>query len=63
MARNNESLLSAYQEKIPASNAIYAHAQDFAGSDVATSHPESIYSTTTDQTTDNRLTCVLMNSL
>jgi hypothetical protein len=33
MARNNESLLSAYQEKIPASSAIYAHAQDFAESD------------------------------
>jgi hypothetical protein len=26
-------LLSAYQEKIPARNAIYAHAQDFAASD------------------------------
>jgi hypothetical protein len=28
-----------------------------------TSHPESIYSTTTAQTTDNRLSCVLMNSM
>jgi hypothetical protein len=27
-------ILSAYQEKIPARNAIYAHAQDFAASDV-----------------------------
>jgi hypothetical protein len=27
-------LLSAYQEKIPARNAIYAHAQDFAAGDV-----------------------------
>jgi hypothetical protein len=26
-------LLSAYQEKIPARNSIYAHAQDFAASD------------------------------
>jgi hypothetical protein len=26
-------VLSAYQEKIPARNAIYAHAQDFAASD------------------------------
>jgi hypothetical protein len=26
-------ILSAYQEKIPAGNAIYAHAQDFAASD------------------------------
>jgi hypothetical protein len=26
-------LLSAYQEKIPARNAIYAHAQDFVTSD------------------------------
>jgi hypothetical protein len=29
----DQELLSAYQEKIPASNAIYAHAQDFASSD------------------------------
>jgi hypothetical protein len=28
-----EDILSAYQEKIPARNAIYAHAQDFAASD------------------------------
>jgi hypothetical protein len=27
-------LLSTYQEKIPANNAIYAHAQDVAASDV-----------------------------
>jgi hypothetical protein len=27
------TLLSAYQEKIPARNAIYAHAQDFAASE------------------------------
>jgi hypothetical protein len=27
------SLLSAYQEKIPARNAIYAHAQDFSAGD------------------------------
>jgi hypothetical protein len=27
------TLLSAYQEKIPARNEIYAHAQDFASSD------------------------------
>jgi ABC-type ATPase with predicted acetyltransferase domain len=26
-------VLSAYQEKIPARNAIYAHAQDFSASD------------------------------
>jgi hypothetical protein len=26
-------ILSAYQEKLPARNAIYAHAQDFAASD------------------------------
>jgi hypothetical protein len=26
-------VLTAYQEKIPATNAIYAHAQDFAASD------------------------------
>jgi hypothetical protein len=30
---------------------------------VATSHPESIYSTTTEQTTGSRLSCVLMNSV
>jgi hypothetical protein len=28
-----ELVLSAYQEKIPARDAIYAHAQDFAASD------------------------------
>jgi hypothetical protein len=28
------SVLSAYQEKIPARNEIYAHAQDFAAGDV-----------------------------
>jgi hypothetical protein len=28
-----EDVLSAYQEKIPARNAIYAHAQDFEASD------------------------------
>jgi hypothetical protein len=28
-----------------------------------TSHPERIYSTTTEQTKDNRLSCVLMNSM
>jgi hypothetical protein len=28
----NENVLSAYQEKIPARNAAYAHAQDFAAS-------------------------------
>jgi hypothetical protein len=28
-----EQVLSAYQEKVPARNAIYAHAQDFAASD------------------------------
>jgi hypothetical protein len=44
----------------PARNVTYAHAQDFAA---ATSHPESIYSTTTEQTTDNRLSRVLMNSM
>jgi hypothetical protein len=30
---------------------------------IATSHPETIYSTTTEQTTDSRLSCVLMNSV
>jgi hypothetical protein len=28
------AVLSAYQEKIPARNSIYAHAQDFAAGDV-----------------------------
>jgi hypothetical protein len=61
---NIGNILSTYQEKIPARNAIYAHAQDFsAGDEFATSHPESIYSTTTEQTTDNRFSCVLMNSM
>jgi hypothetical protein len=32
--RNVTTVLSAYQEKIPASNAIYAHAQDFSAGDV-----------------------------
>jgi hypothetical protein len=30
--KNKMNLQSAYQEKIPARNAIYAHAQDFAAS-------------------------------
>jgi hypothetical protein len=30
---DSSELLSAYQEKIPARNSIYAHAQDFATSD------------------------------
>jgi hypothetical protein len=33
-AGNENLLLSAYCEKIPARNAIYAHAQDFAAGDV-----------------------------
>jgi hypothetical protein len=28
-----DKMLSAYQEKIPARNAIYAHAQDYSASD------------------------------
>jgi hypothetical protein len=32
-SRSYPYLLSAYQEKIPPRNAIYAHAQDFAASD------------------------------
>jgi len=30
---HKEDVLSAYQEKIPARNAIYAHAQDFSAGD------------------------------
>jgi hypothetical protein len=58
-----ELILSAHQEKIPARNAIYACARFVGRWRVATSHPESIYSTTTEQTTDNRLSCVLTNSM
>jgi hypothetical protein len=45
---------------IPARNSIYAHAQDFAVSNTATSRAESVCSTTTEQTTENRLPCALM---
>jgi hypothetical protein len=33
LVSNNKTILSAYQEKVRARNAIYAHAQDFAASD------------------------------
>jgi hypothetical protein len=33
LCRGKEKVLSAYQEKIPARNAIYAHAQDFSARD------------------------------
>jgi hypothetical protein len=33
-AVSQHKLLSAYQEKIPARNVIYAHAQDFSAADV-----------------------------
>jgi hypothetical protein len=33
VCKTRQDVLSAYQEKIPARNAIYAHAQDFAASD------------------------------
>jgi hypothetical protein len=42
----------------PARNSIYEHAQYFA-----TSHPESISSTTTEQTTYNSLSCVYVYSI
>jgi hypothetical protein len=47
---------STGHEKIPATNSIYEHEQDFAMSDeFATIHPQSIYSAKSEHTTDNRL--------
>jgi hypothetical protein len=57
-------LLSAYEEKIPAKNAIYAHAQVFAASDelllaiLKTFIPQPLNKQQTD-----RLSRVLMNSM
>jgi hypothetical protein len=63
-SKNRSPVLSSYQEKIPSRNAIYAHAQDFAASDeLLLAILKAFFSTITEQTTDNRLSCVLMNSL
>jgi hypothetical protein len=57
-------LLSAYEEKIPARNATYAHAQNFAASDelllaiLKTLNPQPLKKQQTD-----RLSRVLMNSM
>jgi hypothetical protein len=48
--------------KIPARNSIHAHAQVRDEWRVATSHPESIYSSTSEQTTDNNVSCVYVHS-
>jgi hypothetical protein len=58
-------LLSAYQEKIPARNAIYAHAQDFsAGGELLLAILKAFIPIPLNkqQTIDNSLSYVLMNS-
>jgi hypothetical protein len=45
---------STDREKIPAKKSTYAHAQDFAMSDDLLLNPESIFSTASEQTTDNK---------
>jgi hypothetical protein len=43
---------------------MYAHAQDFAASEeLLLAIPKAFFPTTTEQATDNRLSCVLMNSM
>jgi hypothetical protein len=57
-------ILSAYQEKIPARNAIYAHAQDFAVSDeLLLAILKAFIPLPPNKQTINRLSCVLTNSM
>jgi hypothetical protein len=49
-------LLSVYQEKIPARNAIYAHAQDFsAGDELLLAIVKAFFPTTTEETTNKKV--------
>jgi hypothetical protein len=57
-------VLSAYQEKIPARNEICAHAQDFTASDeLLLATLKAFIPPPLNKHQDNRLSCVLMNSM
>jgi hypothetical protein len=57
-------VLSVYQEKSPARNAIYAHAQDFsAGDELLLAILKAFIPQLLNKTTDSRLSCVLKNSM
>jgi hypothetical protein len=65
-ARNGHfevQILSAYQEKIPARNAIYAHAQDFSTGDEMLLAILKAFIPQPLNKQDNRLPCVLTNSM